>query len=175
MIEEATATSTPEGATIASGLYWAIKSSFVSYVASTAGGTHSMSAEVEVDDTGTFLFPLEGAEQHESEWTLRFIGDVRFSGHFGMLFVAIVDPWLTVSAAGRGELSIADVAAASGGGRIVIASIESAAPLPHAGYLVWPPLTPELSHEGAELFGGAYPEGQALDPLRIAIRESNIR
>ena len=175
MMDEATSTSEPEGGTIASGLYWTIKRSFVSYVASTADGSHSMSEEVEVDDTGTFLFPLARAEQDGTAWTLRFTGDVRFSGHFGMLFVAIADPWLTASAGGRGELSIADVAVPAGAARIVIASIEPAGPLPYAGHLVWPPLTPELSSEGAELFGGAYPEGQALDPLRIAIRPNDMR
>ena len=92
-----------------------------------------------------------------------------------MLFVAIIDPWLTVSSTGEGELSIADATAPGSDRRIRIASLESAAPLPYAGFLVWPPLTPMLSPEGAELFGGAYPAGQALDPLKIALRGSDIR
>jgi len=155
------------------GLYWTVKESFVSYVASTAGGAYWHSPEVRVDDTGTFHFPLAQAEATAAGWTLRCRGDVRFSGHFGMMFVAVVDPWLTIPASGtQAELSIDDVSAP--GKRITIATFEPAEPLPYRGHLVWPPLVPCIEPAGVELFGGAYARGAQLDPLKIAVRANDI-
>lgn len=158
---------------IAPGLYWSIKQSFVNYVASTAGGTYSMSTDVTVDESGTFHFPrAEARVDDDGTWTLQFTGDVRFSGHFGMLFVAVVDPQLVISPMDAGALTIADVAAPSADRRLTIATIDPARALPYDGYLVWPPLTPRLTPDGVGLFGDTYPEGLPLDALKVAIAPS---
>jgi hypothetical protein len=163
------ANASPTAPTIPSGLYWSIKESFVSYIATLPDGTYSLSEDVEVDDRGVFRFPLAEAGAAGGGWSLSFTGDVRFGGHVGMLFVAISHPTVTFTPVG-GSLTIDDLASPKPGARLTIARLPAVGPSLHAGILLWPPLTPLLTEEGAELFGGAYAAGSTLDQLRIAAR-----
>ena len=93
------------------GLRWAIKRSFVDYLrrmpdgrAVVGAGAFSLGDEI--------VFPPEAAGRRtapdgtaERYWT--FLGDVRFSGHFGMLSVQFAAPRIDLRG-DRGELSIAD-------------------------------------------------------------------
>lgn len=153
------------------GLHWTIKGSFVRYVLSGAGGTYSVAGGAEDDERGNFYFPLKAASfDVGSGWELRFTGDVRFSGHHGVLFVALVDPVVTLGATG-GSLT---VAAPGGVDRVKIADVTPSEPQQRGGLIAWPPLTTALTAEGVSMFGDVYTVGTDTDPLRIVIGQGTL-
>ncbi|WP_369131020.1 HtaA domain-containing protein [Modestobacter roseus] len=150
-------------------LRWGVKASFLRYLARMPDGRCSVTdgADVAADRTFSFspdgtwhLDPSVGAAVH------RFRGDVRFSGHHGLLFVRIADPVLEVRGPG-GVLSICGAPVDAGPPRR----------LPLLTFDLAPPLHPDdpgvcglgvrarLTSAGAEVFDLVYPEGESLDDL----------
>jgi hypothetical protein len=180
------------------GLSWAIKHQFLRYIATMTDGRCSVTdgaelttADASVADAGRALSPHSRRHDegdfgrfhfefaavscgHEST-TVRFHGDVRFSGHHGFLFVRIADPWITSDRDGDGVLTIAcpdptDPTAP----RLPFARLRLSRPDPHRAASAlhgeeWVGTDVRLTAEGAELFAGAYAESEPLDDLHLAI------
>lgn len=150
------------------GLSWGIKRSFIDYIGSLPDGSVSAAGGAAALESGLFCFTADVSDYDAALGTgvLRFLGDVRLSGHHGMLLVRLLDPWITFSG-GSGVLSIST---GDGQDRTALAFVRAAAPMDVAGSLVWEHVDVVISPEGSELFDGQYAAGQPMDPLFIRIR-----
>ena len=152
------------------GLSWGIKRSFIDYIGSLPDGSVSAADGATVLESGLFCFAAAASDYDAARGTgvLRFLGDVRLSGHHGMLLVRLLDPWITFSG-GSGVLSIST---GDGGGqdRTTVGFVRAAAPVHVEGSLVWEHADVVISPEGSELFDGQYAAGQPMDPLFIRVR-----
>jgi hypothetical protein len=155
------------------GLTWGIKRSFIKYMRELPDGAVSATDGAEMLDSGFFNFPPGGGDYDPAAGTgtLRFSGDVRMSGHYGMLFVRITDPWVSFSPTG-GVLSIpaGDAnTAADAPERIPLVTFNAAVPRVAGEHLVWQSVEAFLTPEGREVFNGQYETFQAMDPLSIRV------
>jgi len=147
------------------GLTWPIKRSFVTYV---LGMPDGRAGAVE----GAFPLPdLSVVFEHDPSvdaaalgdgWAFR--GDVRFAGHFGMLFVRIADPWLVRTDDGV-QLTIADPDAQDDGLRVPLATVT----VEQTGPGEWASTSVALTAQGSELFNSVYPVGDPLDPFTLRV------
>lgn len=147
------------------GLTWPIKRSFVTYV---LGMPDGRAGAVE----GAFPLPdLSVVFEHDPSvdaaalgdgWAFR--GDVRFAGHFGMLFVRIADPWLVRTDDGV-LLTIADPDAQDDGPRVPLATVT----VEQTGAGEWASTAVALTAQGSELFNSVYPVGDPLDPFTLRV------
>jgi Htaa len=155
------------------GLLWGIKSSFVEYVRRMPDGQGALGAGARPLDVGGILFPpLRGARRttpdNVDERIWEFGGDVRFRGHFGMLFVRIAFPTIAVRD-GVGVLTVADPYTTEGGERLILADItlqEQPAP---PGLLIWSSTEVRMNAEAGKLFNDVYQVGEPLDPLTLVL------
>jgi hypothetical protein len=151
----------------AAGLSWTIKKAFLGYIARMDDGRCSVTdgATVLSEERGlpTFGFELAGHETPSPGTTrLCFRGDVRFAGHHGMLFVRVVDPVVDVSGS-RARLSVLDEGSCRELVEFEVVPFDS----PEGGG--WHGTGVRLTAEGSDLFGGAYPDGEAFDDLVVAL------
>ncbi len=147
------------------GLTWPIKRSLVTYV---LGMPDGRAGAVE----GAFPLPdLSVVFEHDPSvdaaalgdgWAFR--GDVRFAGHFGMLFVRIADPWLVRTDDGV-LLTIADPDAQDDGPRVPLATVT----VEQTGAGEWASTAVALTAQGSELFNSVYPVGDPLDPFTLRV------
>jgi hypothetical protein len=154
------------------GLSWGIKRSFIDYINGLPDASVSAVNGATVDTAGLFRFAPGTSDYDAVRGTgiLRFRGDVRLSGHHGMMFVRLLDPWIAFTG-GRGILSIStgdDV----GQDRAAVAVLRAGAPSQAAdGSLIWAEVQVAITDEGSELFDGQYAAGQPMDPLFIRVSE----
>lgn len=149
------------------GLRWAIKYSFLGYVARMPDGQAYLGAGVGVTEQNELVFPLD-EEETRVPGVFAFGGDVRFAGHYGMLFVPIARPRVEVHA-GRAEMTIADPASKDGGARLRLVEFDLAEP-EHDGDLERRDATDvRLAAEAVELFGDVYQAGEPFEPLAITV------
>ena len=94
---------------------------------------------------------------------LTFTGGVAFLAHGGLLDITLAEPVLVFGARGA-LLTIADMTRRGGGTRLVIAELTGG---PHMLADETIALVPLLTDNGAALFGGVYPPGEAMDPLFV--------
>ncbi|MFV8054667.1 HtaA domain-containing protein [Mycobacterium sp. 48b] len=146
------------------GLYWGIKRSFVSYVARMPDGRATAGLGAQPLPNGDFLFLPDTT--HDSD-EFRFRGDVRFSGHMGMLWVRIADPWIDVET-NQGELSIASPADSES--RLRLASVTFDDHIDDRGHVVLHASVVRLLGESLSIFNDVYEEGQLLEPLTVVLR-----
>ncbi|WP_440899664.1 HtaA domain-containing protein [Actinosynnema sp.] len=149
------------------GLRWAIKRSFVDYVLRMPDGRAG---------AGEGAHPLEGGEiryeageprEVDGALVLPFRGDVRFAGHFGMLYVRIADPEVTIRD-GKAELTIADPYLKSEERTRLVTF--TAVPLDAGpGESAWSASDVVLAPEGVELFNDVYQAGEPFEPLEIRV------
>jgi hypothetical protein len=156
------------------GLRWAIKLSFVEYVMRSADGQGTASAGATPAGNGEMVFePVPGPGPVEADRFWAFRGDVRFGAHFGMLFVRIADPWISV----RGELAeltVVDPYNRQDQPRLRLVSFTlvpdpSSSGLSSSGLEVWSGSDVRLTPEGTELFNDVYPPGEPFEPLTITV------
>jgi hypothetical protein len=148
-------------------LRWSIRTSFLRYVAALPDARASVSggATMTTDDPQLLLFPHD-AEASTSD-VLAFSGDLRLSGHGGLLFVRLADPRIDHSGE-RAVLSVADPATEDGSGpRLPLVTL--ALSRSETG---WSGSDVELCSEGVALFNHVYPEGAPFDPLEIVAASS---
>jgi hypothetical protein len=150
-------------------LTWGLKESFRNYVAAT-GGAIEPGGGAERTEDGTFTFALapDSSLSLDADGKLegqgRFVGDVQFTGHGGMLSVCIASPILEVSPSGA-TLSVDD--SRDRPRRLVVAHLDMAAmTLGDSGELVIPAA---LSIDGTQLLDGHYPAMAPIDPVRLKV------
>lgn len=148
-------------------LTWGVKQSFRAYVQA-AGGETTLGGGTARADDGAFVF----AAAPDSALTLgaddslsgdgRFLGEVRFVAHGGMLSVFLADPGIETTPEGR-VLTVADSAARDR--RVAIARLDLAGAARDAdGALAIPTA---LTLDGMFLLGDHYPPGTMVDPVRL--------
>jgi len=148
------------------GLIWGLKQSFRNYVEAT-GGTIAVGhgAERMADGAIAFVLNPDGLLELDDEGRLRgqgrFLGDVRFKSHGGMLSIHLSDPIVEVSETGAGLTVAVDEASY----RVEIARLDlSAMSKGDAGEIIIPAT---LSMDGYQLLDSQYPLGTLLDPVRL--------
>jgi len=153
-------------------LSWGVKQSFRNYVDSTGGVTEaSGGAERTADGAFVFAAAPDSTLTLDAEGRLqgrgRFLGEVRFESHGGMLKVFLADPMLEIAPAGA-VLTVADTPARNY--RLEIVQLDLAAMTSgESGELTLPT---SLTIEGMQLLGDHYPPRTPLDPacLKLAGR-----
>ncbi|MDQ7909339.1 HtaA domain-containing protein [Phytohabitans sp. ZYX-F-186] len=153
------------------GLRWGIKASFIEYLRRMPGGRASASDGAVPVGTNEIFFAFDPAvrppaEHGQAAWAFR--GDVRFSGHFGLLFVRVAAPWIVLDA-GSAVLTIAPPHEREDAPRVplVTATLERAGR--HAGTEAWTSTSVRLTSAGAEIFNDVYPEGEPFAPLTVQV------
>jgi hypothetical protein len=148
-------------------LSWGVKQSFRGYVETVGGVTETDAGAGRAADGG-FTFPAapDTTLSLAADGTLagigRFLGEVRFQAHGGMLKVCLADPILEIGPSGA-AVTVADSSARTF--RLEIARLDLAATPPgELGEIVIPAA---LTIEGMQLLGDHYPPGTPLDPVRL--------
>jgi hypothetical protein len=158
---------TPEPA----GLRWAIKPSFVDYVARTRDGRAYLSGGATANESNELLFELEDHASPEADdgadHAFTFRGDVRFQAHLGMLYVRIAEPRVILRD-GEGELTVIDSESAAGG-RVRLVTFSVTGPEISDGVQRWDAEGVRLDVEGVPLFGETYEAGEPFAPLTITV------
>jgi len=135
-------------------LVWSVKTAFAAYVERMADGRVEVSGGVVAESDGTFVFPSETVSS--SRW--QFGGSVLFTGHSGLLSLAITRPaieWrsdrllLTIDDEEEGRLDFATLAE------------------PLATSTGWTVEEVLLTNDGADLFFDSYRRGTEFDRLTV--------
>jgi hypothetical protein len=153
------------------GLTWGVKRSFVKYLTSLPDGAVAAVEGATVLESGFFNFPSDGGGFDPATGTgiLRFRGDVRLEGHFGMMFVQIANPWIEFQP-DAGALTVAlGEPGDEGAERIPLVTFDTVAPQVIGESLVWQAVDTRLSRQGSDVFNHQYGTGQAMDPLSIRV------
>jgi hypothetical protein len=148
------------------GLSWTIKRSFVGYVARMSDGRCSVTDGADVSGPPTaprFHFGFDSQERRKSGTRLAFRGDVRFSGHHGLLFVRIADPVVELRGS-RGSLAVLDV------DDVLLELVKfDVEHTPDSDGAELRGTGVRLCDGGSELFGGVYAANETFDELAITL------
>lgn len=156
-------------ATALPGLHWAIKRSFVDYIARMPDGRGSVSDGATPLGDNVMVFEPESKHEVAVGTRLQFRGDVRFGGHYGMLFVRIANPHITIVGS-TAELSIAG--ATDSDERLRLVTIELVPGSPVGGMDTFVGENVHLLPEGVGMFNDVYPAGEPFEPIFIALPAS---
>lgn len=147
-------------------LAWGVKQSFCAYVKA-MGGEIGASAGAVQEEGGEFVFEqapdsavdlgADGAPQGQ----VRFVGEVTFNAHGGMLKVFLADPILDFTASPP-VLTLADSPARDR--RDPVARLDLPAMTLEGDELVIPTA---LTWQGGQLLGDHYPANTPIDPVRV--------
>lgn len=152
------------------GLHWGIKASFLEYIARMSDGRGSVSdGATALDGNITAFEPapdVRGPDLDDLEQFWAFRGDVRFAGHFGMLYVRIADPWVTVRA-GRAELTVLDPYEPDEHPRLPLVRFTLERQNVPGSLDTWLATDVHLTQEGTGLFNDVYQTGELFEPLAI--------
>nr|WP_296773453.1 HtaA domain-containing protein [Rhodococcus sp. (in: high G+C Gram-positive bacteria)] len=162
----------PENETPSPSLSWGIKRSFIDYIFRMPDGHGSVTDGATLSKTEEFVYEwAESARADDGGTVWKFRGDVRLSGHHGLLYVRIADPWLSLRD-NRATVSIADpfdedgiridIATADLGSRDV-SGVDSGVGA------VWAADPVLLSAEATGLFNDVYREGEEFDPMLVRL------
>jgi len=146
-------------------LRWGIKASFLGYVARMPDGRAYLGSGAAVNDRNEMLFPLD--EEASEDGTFAFGGDVRFSGHFGMLFVQISEPRIVVRE-GEAEMTVVDPESEDGK-RVRLVTFALTGPSAEDDLERWEAADVRLTEEGVALFGEVYQAGEQFAPLTVTV------
>jgi hypothetical protein len=153
----------------AASLEWGVKQSFRTYVEA-AGGVIEAGGGAERGADGAFTFAgapgggLTLDANGRPEGQARFLGEVRFEAHGGLLSVFLADPIVEIGTSGA-ILTVADSPARTR--RVELAQLDPAAiTVGESGEIVIPAA---LAMDGIQLLGDHYSLMTALDPLRVRL------
>lgn len=166
-------------------LRWGIKRSFISYLSRLPDGSVSADAGASIVSGSYFQFApdcggLVGEAGSADPGTAedptpagvgtagirRFRGQVRLSGHHGMMSLFVADPWLEIDAGGA-VLSVADPGQMPGSGarlellRLAVPKVAGTA----VAVTRWTELPARLAPAAVDLFNGQYAAGEEMDPV----------
>ncbi|MFE0676126.1 HtaA domain-containing protein [Streptomyces sp. NPDC058867] len=158
---------TSDGAIEDGAVDWGVRRTFREYVTGDiAQGEWTLSAGAQ-DGGALFRFPEGEGTYSGGELTARFKGAVRFTGEHG-LDLRLSAVRVTVED-GKGTL-YADVASSDATGKKVPLVTFTAKGLKSAdGVAKLTEAPAKLTSRGAEVFGGMYPAGTAMDPVSLAV------
>jgi hypothetical protein len=160
-------------------LRWGIKRSFISYLSRLPDGSVSAAAGASIVSGSYFQFEPDGGASGAADESpavsagevpvgvRKFRGQVRLSGHHGMMSLFVADPWVEFGAEGA-VLSVADPQAAPGTGRrleLLRLRLPGAAGAAGTDGNDWTELPAQLAPAAVELFNGQYPAGEEMDPV----------
>lgn len=160
---------------MSTALRWGIKRSFVGYVSRLPDGSVSAGEGASIVSGSYFQFEPDGgasAAEVGSPTVLaaagvrKFRGQVRISGHHGMMSLFVADPWLEFGT-DAAVLTVADPRQAPGSEarlellRLTVPSIAAA----DVAETAWTELPAQLALAAVELFNGQYAAGEEMDPV----------
>jgi hypothetical protein len=164
----------PKPTSMTAAFIWPIKASFLTYVAAMSDGRCDVEAPAIRNERG-FAFPA--AERSGIESTtgpgpnLQFRGGIVFTGHHGMLNIAIRDPHLHHDEC-TGSISIADPDRPGRRMTLAVCDMEQHVNQPSdepSVNEVWRGVNLRLTADGADLFFRAYEDGDPLDDFTVRI------
>ncbi|GAA1948305.1 hypothetical protein GCM10009798_04340 [Nocardioides panacihumi] len=151
---------------LAHGLRWGIKASFLDYVRRMPDGQGSVGDGAVPVGSGELFYEYDADGSSPDVWSFR--GDVRFSGHYGMLFVRVAHP--TIELVGdRAVLTIEDPQARDGAPRVPLVTGTLQRVADQAPTVVWGSDNVTLTAAGVELFNDVYAEGEAFEPFVVQL------
>ena len=155
----------PASGPLHGALRWAVRRSFLNYVASLPDGAEHVTCGAIVADDGRIVFPSDVAASSSGPdgSVYAFRGTLVFAGHNGMLNVELSDPQVHLPEAGRGTVSVSTGAGGTGE-RAVIAAFTQWELMD--GRLMVP--APRLTWSGVALLGGVYEVADLLDPIEVS-------
>lgn len=153
------------------GLRWAIKRSFLDYIARAPGGRGSLTDGAVATEDKEIVFgpyPLSSPVPVEPDRLLTFRGVATFSAHSGALLVPIANPWVTIQGT-SGVLTIVDPFHREGAARMNLARFDVDEHVVAEGFEHWAATNVQLAPEACELFNNVYPASELLEPLTIIL------
>ncbi|QTV80485.1 HtaA domain-containing protein [Microbacterium sp. NIBRBAC000506063] len=131
-------------------LLWRVRRSLLEYVQRVGGEVSYDAPTTWAEDA--FRFP-------SADWDAgQFVGDVRFAAYGRLLSIAVIDPWIETGHAAV-WLSVAN---AEHTNRFRVVELDDAGDWRSGGTF-----STRLTASGAELFGGTYPAGTDMAPIRV--------
>lgn len=154
------------------GLRWGLKASFIDYVRRMPDGRGAVGdGAVPVGEADLF-FELDHPLDGRTGW--KFRGDVRFTGHFGMLFIRIARPQLDLD----GDtlvLTIEDPAGDPEAPRIPLVTGTLRHVDAQDATAIWVSEDVNLTAAGVELFNDVYAEGEPFASLVLQVPADHER
>lgn len=147
----------------APALRWSIRASFLRYVAALPDARASVSegAQLTQDDPQLVVYPVDA--EASTPAVLAFRGDLRLSGHGGLLFVRLAGPRIELGADGSAVLSVDDPSTEDGSGpRLPLVTLTMTRT--DAG---WAGSDVALTPEGVPVFNHVYEVGAPFDQLEV--------
>lgn len=150
------------------GLHWGIKASFMNYMAAMPDSQASAVGGATPTAGNLLVWEPAGSppSKPNTDLVLAFRGDVRFTGHGGLLSVRLADPCITTRG-GEAVLTVLDPSRADPARRLRLACL-TLETRPASGRLrIWLSKDVRLAEEGTALFNDVYPAGEQMEPLAI--------
>lgn len=152
------------------GLHWGIKSSFLQYIARMTDGRATVTDGATPTEGNVMVFEpadtLCPPEHADADLFLPFRGDIRFAGHFGLLFVRLADPWVIVRG-DRATMTVLDPYKPDEKPRLVLSHLVLEARPTAEDLDIWLSTDVRLAAEGTDLFNDVYQAGEPFEPLAI--------
>ncbi|MFG1608011.1 HtaA domain-containing protein [Actinoplanes sp. NPDC049265] len=148
-------------------LTWAIRASFLDYIAALSDGRAVLSDGARVTPGEGIVFPVRDADVSGGVGRVSTRGAVRFFGHGGALDIRIADPELELGDS-SGSITVESPAGPS-----VIARFALVA-RPTAAEMRWLAHDVGLTEAGADLFSRVYRPGEPLDPFTVTMSADTV-
>lgn len=163
---------TPATHSVSTALQWSIKRSFLRYIAAMPDGRCSVTDGADLAHGGEidrFQYRFNGLKAGPDSLEAAFQGDVRFSGHHGMLFVRVADPLITVGSDGTGVLSVLPNASDTGHRVPLVTFTLTADDQPEDQPMRFTGTGVRLTADGADLFGGVYEASELVNDFDLTL------
>jgi hypothetical protein len=152
------------------GLHWGIKGSFMDYIGRMADGRATVTDGATPTEGNVMVFEPAGVApppaDADADLFLSFRGDIRFAGHFGLLFVRLADPQVVVRH-GRGVMTVLDPSRTDGVTRLPLVHFSLEERPTHEDLRIWLSTDVRLTHEGTAVFNDVYPADEPFEPLAV--------
>jgi hypothetical protein len=160
------------------GLRWAVKRSFIDYVRRMSDGRASAADGATPVGTHDLLFAPRATAARELpggavERVWEFHGDVRFAGHFGMLFVRVAAPWITLLGE-QAVLTVDDPYDREGAERLALVTLTLQPQPAPDGFETWSGTSVRLTPDGVSLFNDVYAAGEPFEDLTLTVPATEL-
>lgn len=150
------------------GLQWAIKRSFIRYVARMADGQILGGPGLHMIDSSTFVFAPAESESEPDSGYLFFRGELRLQAHGGALSLRLANPRIDLT----GPRAVLLIDAPDGSSpALPFVDFEAVRRPDQVNVSGWHGTDVRLTVEGVSLFAGYYGEGELFDDLIATVPE----